>query len=176
MKRINGELGPLALAALGAVVLATMSGCVTASPPGGPSSLALEVHLTPLQGQPEAQVQQDDRDCYAWTRATKGKDEPLPAAELRYAACAIARGYRAEIGYSDVSSPTTRPLEAVIADLRACDVKRLANAGSGFLWGGVVGAIAEGVQTNRAVDCLTQRGYAVQDTQPDPRAESIRKK
>ena len=63
-------------------------------------------------------VRLDDGECERWTRATKGKDEPLPSADLRYAACAVARGY------------------------------------------------ADGYKRDRALECLTTRGYTVVDIPP----------
>ena len=78
------------------LLLFPLAGCATGTR-DGLSSLSYEVQALPLRGQTPEQIKQDDIACEAWTRATKGKDEPLPSAELRYAACAIARGYQADV-------------------------------------------------------------------------------
>src|SRR5712692_8219872 len=101
------------------LLLFLLAGCAT-SGSTGLSSLSREVDLTPMRGQPEAQQLQDDRECVAWTRATKGKDEPLPNAELRYAVCAISRGYRADMDYLPIASPSERALDVVVAEMREC--------------------------------------------------------
>jgi hypothetical protein len=47
------------------------------------SSLGREVDVTPLRGQSAEQLRRDDAECTAWTRATKGANEPFDYAELR---------------------------------------------------------------------------------------------
>jgi hypothetical protein len=106
-----------------------MAGCASGST-GSPgiSSLGREVRLLVIQGQDPAQTQRDDQECVAWTRATKGPTEPMPSAELRYAMCAISRGYQVDVlilytprdGRSHVSSPAARTLEIVLADWQTC--------------------------------------------------------
>jgi hypothetical protein len=72
---------------LGALLVLLMAGCATGtSGRSGLSWLGREVTVTPMNGQSIEQLRQDDRECEAWTRQTKGPQEPVPAAELRYAA------------------------------------------------------------------------------------------
>jgi hypothetical protein len=139
-----------------------LTGCAAGSV-SGLSSLGREVNVTPLRGQAPEQIKQDDRECEAWTRATKGKDEPLPSAELRYAACAISRGYQADVphpsdltqiakGYH-VSSPTERTLETVLSDWRACrmdktNINPMTRA-----------PFVDTARARAALTCLQERGY-----------------
>jgi len=100
------------------VAFLTLAGCTSSSSPRL-SSLGREVDVTPRRGQSAEQLHRDDAECAAWTRATKGPNEPFEYAELRYASCASARGYRTTIGGVPLSSPPERPLETVVADWRA---------------------------------------------------------
>jgi hypothetical protein len=156
--------------------LLLLTGCATGMGTG-PSSLARETNLTPMRQQTEAQQRIDDRECEVWTRATKGPNEPLPAAELRYGACVIARGYRAELIGSPTSTPVERPLNTVLEDMRACHIGR-DDAWANYWWGGFLGvAITKAYRTEKAVSCLVDRGYIVEvawnatrsDARPTPR-------
>lgn len=110
------------------VAFLTLAGCASSSSPRL-SSLGREVDVTPRRGQSAEQLHRDDAECAAWTRATKGPNEPFEYAELRYASCASARGYRTTIGGVPLSSPPERPLETVVADWRACRVDKLIPGG-----------------------------------------------
>jgi hypothetical protein len=55
----------------------------------------------------------------------EGSGEPFEYAELRYASCAAARGYRATINGLPLSSPPERSHETVVADWRACRADKL---------------------------------------------------
>jgi hypothetical protein len=140
-----------------------LSGCATSTNEKGLSSLGQEVDVTPLRGQSPEQIKQDDRECEAWTRATKGKDEPLPNAELRYAVCAVSRGYRADVTHpSDivqiargwhVSLSDERTLETVLTDWQACkmentDINPMPRA-----------PFVDAADARAAVACLQGRGY-----------------
>lgn len=149
-----------------------LSGCATYSISGraidrsGPvSSLAQAVGLTPRLGQSVEQITQDDRECEVWTRATKGPNEPLPNAELRYAACVIARGYQADVAHpSDLSqiargwhvSATERPLVTLLAEWQACrmdkaDIPAFARA-----------PFVDTANARAALACLARAGYKVE--------------
>ena len=147
--------------ALIGVSLLVLTGCATGAGTGT-SSLARETHPTPIRQQTEAQQRIDDRECEAWTRATKGPKEPLPNAELRYGACVIARGYRADLTGSQVSSPVERPLNTTLDDMRAC---RIGRYDTWVDWtGGFLGvAITKSILDHKAVSCLAERGYIVRD-------------
>jgi len=146
------------------LLLLTMSGCATGGV-AGLSSLGREVNLTPARGQRVEQIRQDDAECVAWTRATKGTNEPLPDATLRYAACALARGYTVQPwgstvllvpGHEPVTAPETRTLEAVLADMRGCGAAQTIGYEITDTWGS---------PAERRVACLTcleQRGYHVE--------------
>lgn len=156
----------LSIVSIGLVL--ALTGCATGSA-SGLSAHSREVNLTPMRGQGPEQLQQDDLGCEAWTRATKGKDEPLPSAELRYAACAISRGYQADViaqggglfgGTTGgtryhVSSPTERTLENVLADWRACRMDKT----SLNPWTAV--PYSDAARGRNALTCLAGRGYAV---------------
>jgi hypothetical protein len=141
--------------------LLLLTGCATGAGTGT-SSLARETHFTPMRRQSEAQQRIDDRECEAWTRATKGPKEPLPTAELRYGACMIARGYQADLTGSPVSSQVERPLNTTLDDMRACRVGRY---DAWVDWtGGFLGvAITKAYLNHQAVSCLAERGYVVKD-------------
>lgn len=140
-----------------------VSGCATSTDEKGLSSLGREVSVTPLSGQSPEQTKQDDRECEAWTRATKGKNEPLPNAELRYAACVIARGYQADVAHpSDVvqsargwhiSLSDERTLKTVLTDWQTCkmentDINPMTRA-----------PFVDAADARTAVACLQRRGY-----------------
>jgi hypothetical protein len=108
------------------------------------------VDVTPLRGQSVEQMHRDDAECTAWTRATKGPSEPFEYAELRYASCAAARGYRATIGGLPLSSPHDRSHETVVADWRACRADKLILE-VGFDKG----------RREAAMNCLKGRGYVM---------------
>jgi hypothetical protein len=129
------------------VAVLIAAGCASSSSPRL-SSLGREVDLTPLRGQGDDQVHRDDAECVAWTRATKGLDEPFEYAELRYASCATARGYRATIGGVSLGSPQDRPHETVVADWRTCRADKLIQE-VGFDMG----------RREAALNCLKGRGY-----------------
>lgn len=133
---------------------------------GQVSTLGQAVSLMPLRGQPVEQLRQDDRACEQWTRSTKGPNEPLPNAELRYAACVISRGYRADVAHpSDlaqiargwhVSLSTERTLETALADWHACrmdkaDIPAFNRA-----------PFVDTTRARAALECLSGRGYRVE--------------
>jgi hypothetical protein len=158
-------------------LLALMAGCA-ASTSNGLSSLSREVKAVPLRGQSPEQIRQDDAECVTWTRATKGKDEPMPSAELRYAVCAVARGYQADViaqgggafgGTTGgtpyhVSSTVTRTLETVLADWRACRMGKTA------LNPWTAAPYSDAARGRNALACLAGRGYAVT---PNPDADPL---
>jgi hypothetical protein len=161
------------IALLLALVLA---GCAT-STSSGLSSLGREVDVQPLRGQSVELLKQDDAACESWTRSTKGPNEPLPAAELRYSACAMSRGYSVKPWDHRISPPgdPAPDLASVVASLQAFGIKRgLYDTAGLVLLGGIEAGMTES-RREEAWTCLKQRGYAV-DFQPDARAESIRKK
>jgi hypothetical protein len=141
---MNPRLMTLALAL---IVLTIAEGCTTGSS-ARLSSLGREVDVTPLRGQSTEQLQKDDAECTAWTRATKGPNEAFEYAELRYAACAAARGYGSTIVGVRLSSPQERTLETVIADWRGCRADKLVPE-VGFDKG----------RREQAMACLRGRGY-----------------
>jgi len=158
------------------LVMAALAGC-TASPAVPLSSLGHEVDVHPLRGQSIELLKQDDAACESWTRSTKGPNEPLPAAELRYSACALSRGYSVKPWDHRISPPASPApdLAAVVADLQACGLKRGLYYPAGVV---LLGAVEAGMTEARPAEawaCLKQRGYAV-NYRPDARAESIRKK
>ncbi|HJV57698.1 MAG TPA: hypothetical protein VJ971_17080 [Methylomirabilota bacterium] len=144
------------LARIAFVVLLT--GC--ASGPGL-SSLGREAKVTPLRGQPVEQIRQDDAECERWTRATKGQDEPLPSADLRYAACAVARGYRVTTAYVTISSPTDRTLDTVLTEWRECRADKMELSADSYLV--PFKGYADAYKGQKAVECLSGRGYVVVD-------------
>ena len=93
--------------AMSLTLTAMLAGCTTGSTPDL-ASLRREVNVTPTRGLLEEQVSTDDRECAAWARATKGQNEPLPTAELRYSACMIPKGYRVELSMVRISGPAER--------------------------------------------------------------------
>jgi hypothetical protein len=140
-------------AVIGLVGLVLATGCST-NTGLKLSSLARDAKLTPIRQQSEAQQQLDDRACEQWTRATKGKDEPLPSSDLRYAACMIARGYQASVEYSDLSSPSERSLDTVLREWRECRADKIEL--------GVMAAPGySDASRDRAVTCLQKLGYTV---------------
>jgi hypothetical protein len=158
------------------LAIAAPAGCATSSP-AQLSSLGREVDVQPLRGQGAEQLQRDDTECTTWTRSTKGPSEPLPAAELRYSACAMSRGYSVKPWDHRISAPgdPAPDLASVVADLQVCRLKAgLYDASSLVLLGGIEAGITESRRAS-AMTCLKDRGYAV-DFQPNARAESIRKK
>lgn len=158
------------------LAIAAQAGCAT-SPSRGLSSLGDEVDVQPLHGQSVEQLKQDDAACESWTRSTKGANEPLPAAELRYSACALSRGYSVKPWDHRISPPgnPAPDLAGVVADLQGCGLKRGLYDPAGLV---LLGAVEAGMTEARRAAvwaCLKQRGYGA-DFQPDARAESIRKK
>jgi hypothetical protein len=158
------------------LTIAALAGCA-ASPTVPLSSLGHEVDVHPLRGQSVELLKQDDAACESWTRSTKGPNEPLPAAELRYSACALSRGYSVKPWDHRISPPAspTPDLAGVVADLQACGLKRGLYDPGGLVLLGMVEAGMTEARRAEAWGCLEQRGYAV-SYQPDARAESIRKK
>jgi hypothetical protein len=158
-----------------ALLVVVMTGCATGGVPGL-SSLGNEVNVTPARGQTAEQLRLDDQACEQWTRSTKGPSEPLPAAELRYSACALSRGYSVRPWSHRIAAADPAPdLAGVVADWQACGMKRgLYDAGSLVLLGGIEAGMTES-RREQAIACLKQRGYAV-DAEPDARVESIREK
>jgi hypothetical protein len=140
-------MNPRSITLLALVVLATVAGCTSGSSPRL-TSLGREVDVTPLRGQSAEQLQRDDAECAAWTRSTKGPNEPFEYADLRYASCVAARGYQATIGGVRLASPPGRTLEAVIADWRGCRADKLIQE-VGFDKG----------RREQAMACLKGRGY-----------------
>lgn len=145
-----------ALTRIALVVLLT--GCAS-----GPSlsSLGREAKVTPLRGQLLEQLRQDDAECERWTRATKGQHEPLPSADLRYAACAVARGYQVTAAYVTISSPTARTLDTVVAEWRECRADKMELSADSYLV--PFKGYADAYKGQKAVECLTGRGYVVVD-------------
>ncbi len=146
-----------ALTRIAFVVLLT--GC--ASGTAGLSSLGREANVTPLRGQPVEQIRQDDAECERWTRATKGQDEPLPSADLRYAACAVARGYQVTAAYVTISSPAERTLDTVIAEWRECRAEKMELSADSYLV--PFKGYADAYKGQKAQECLSGRGYVVVD-------------
>jgi hypothetical protein len=149
-----------ALTRIALVVLLT--GCASGTP--SLSSLGREANVTPLRGQPVEQLRQDDGECERWTRATKGKDEPLPSADLRYAACAVARGYRVTTAYVSISSPTARTLDTVLTEWRECRADKMEMSAESYLV--PLKGYADAYKGQKAVECLSGRGYVVVDIPP----------
>lgn len=136
-----------------------LAGC--ASGVSGLSSLGREVKVTPLRGQPVEQLRQDDGECERWTRATKGKDEPLPSADLRYAACAVARGYRVTTANVTISSPTARTLDTVLTEWRECRADKMELSVDSYLV--PFKGYADAYKGQKAQECLTGQGYTIVD-------------
>ena len=135
------------------LTLTTMlAGCTTGSTPDL-ASLRREVNVTPTRGLLEEQVSTDDRECAAWARATKGQNEPLPTAELRYSACMIPKGYRVELSMVRISGPAERTQANVVGDMQRCELRKLVEAPT---------ALDPGVR-KRTLDCFTALGYTVSD-------------
>ena len=152
-----------------------LTGCATNAIPGL-SSLGREVQVMPARGQTAEQLRLDDQACEQWTRSTKGSGEPLPAAELRYSACALSRGYSVRPWDDRIAAPASAPdLASVVADWQACRVKRGLYDPAGMVLLGMIEAGMTESRRDQALECLKQRGYAV-DAEPDARAESIRRK
>ena len=141
------------------VLVVLLAGC--ASGASGVSSLGREIQVAPLRGQTVEQLGRDDAECERWTRATKGKDEPLPSADLRYGACAVARGYQVTVGYATISSPTERTLDTVLAEWRECRADKIEMSAESYLV--AFKGLADGYRRDRALECLTGRGYVVVD-------------
>ena len=150
----------MTLTRIALVVLLT--GCASGTP--GLSSLGREASVTPLQGQPVEQLRQDAGECERWTRATKGKDEPLPSADLRYAACVVARSYQVTVAYATISSPTARTLHTVLTEWRECRVDKMEMSAETYLV--PFKAYADGYKAQKAKECLSGRGYVVVDVPP----------
>jgi hypothetical protein len=113
------------------VFVVLLAGCASGTP--GLSSLGREAHVTPLREQDVTRVRLDDGECERWTRATKGKNEPLPSADLRYAACAVARGYQVTMGYATISSQTARMLDTVLTEWRECRADKVEMSAESYL-------------------------------------------
>jgi hypothetical protein len=137
-------------------------GCASGDP--GLSSLGRDVHVTALQGQSVEQIRQDDVECERWTRATKGKDEPLPSADLRYAACVVARGYRATAGNATISSISLRTLDTVVTEWRECRADKIEMSAESYLV--PFKGYSDAYRGQKALECLTARGYTVADIPP----------
>jgi hypothetical protein len=150
-----------------------LAGCATSTSMSGLSSLGRETHVTPMRGQDAERLRLDDAECVTWTRATKGEAEPFSGAEVRYAACVVARGYQAELcclpQSHRLSSPIERPLATVVADWQRCRADKLSNDPMS------PATISAVEKASRARECLAQYGYVV-DAQPDAIGDSIRKK
>jgi hypothetical protein len=116
-------------------------------------SLGREVNVTPTRGQVEDQVSSDDRECAAWARATKGQNEPLPTAELRYSACMIPKGYRVELSMARISAPADRTQARVVGDMQRCELRRLVDVATSL----------DPAVRKKALDCFTASGYTVAD-------------
>jgi hypothetical protein len=136
-----------------------LAGCATGGP--GLSSLGREANVTPLRGQSVEQLRQDDGECERWTRATKGTDEPLPSPDLRYAACAVSRGYRVTAGYATIASPTDRTLDTVLAEWRECRADKIEMSAESYLV--PFKGYADAYKGQKALECLSGRGYVVVD-------------
>jgi len=95
-----------------------------------------------------------------------GPDDPLPSADLRYSACAVARGYKVTVAYVTTSSPTDRTLDVVLAEWREWRADKIELSPESYLL--LAKGLADGYVRDRAMECLTARGYIVVDT-PRPR-------
>jgi hypothetical protein len=92
---------------------------------------------------------------------TKGKDEPLPSADLRYGACAVARGYQVTLGYVTIGSPTARTLDTVLTERRECRADKMEMSAESYLV--PFKGYADAYKGQRALECLSGRGYVVVD-------------
>lgn len=162
VKRALHHRGTLAM--VFAMAGCLLAGCAPVTGIGGQriSSLGRGVKITSERGQDPTQLRVDDRECATWTRATKGQDEPLPAAELRYAACVIARGYQAQIAYARFASSDVRTLEAVVLDMQQCRMNHAIGEPKNFLDRMV--PFRESLLAERAVRCFSERGYTMSET------------
>lgn len=143
-----------------ALVAFLLAGCASGTPKM--SSLNQELQVTPLRQQDESRARLDDAECERWTRATKGKDEPLPSADLRYAACAVARGYQVAIGFATISSGTDRTLDTVLTEWRECRADKVELSAESYLvpFKGYI----DSYKRSQALECLTSRGYTVAES------------
>jgi hypothetical protein len=141
------------------LLILVVGGCTSGTP--GLSSLGREMQLASTRGQSVEQLREDDGECERWTRATKGPAEPLPSADLRYAACAVARGYQVSTGRVTISSPSARPLDTVLAEWRECRADKMEMSPESYLvpFKGYVDAY----KGQKALECLSARGYSVVD-------------
>jgi hypothetical protein len=131
---------------------AMLAGCAAGSTPDLPS-LRREVNVTPTRGVLEEQLTMDDRECAAWARATKGRNEPLPTAELRYSACMIPKGYRVDLSMMRISGPAERTQANVVGDMQRCELRKLVEAPTSL----------DPAVRKKALDCFTALGYTVID-------------
>ena len=138
--------------AMSLTLTAMLAGCTTGSTPDL-ASLRREVNVTPTRGLLEEQVSTDDRECAAWARATKGQNEPLPTAELRYSACMIPKGYRVELSMARISAPADRTQARVVGDMQRCELRRLVDVATSL----------DPTVRKKALDCFTASGYTVAD-------------
>jgi hypothetical protein len=166
---MNTRMNTRALAL--SLLLLPLTGCATGGI-AGISSLGREVNLTPARGQRVERIRQDDAECVTWTRSTKGKNEPLPDATLRYSACALARGYTVQpwgstvllvAGHEPVTAPEARTLEAVLVDMRGCGAAQTIGYELTDTWG------SPAERRAACLTCLEQRGYSVERGRGDSR-------
>jgi hypothetical protein len=143
------------------IVTLALTGC--ASGGNGPrlSSLGREAALTPLRGQAEAQMVTDDQECERWTRATKGKDEPMPSADLRYILCATSKGYAGTLnsvmlGDVTIGHVQARPLAVVLGEWRQCRADKIE------LDPMTAAPVVDVLARRKALTCLEGLGYTVQ--------------
>jgi hypothetical protein len=149
------------------------------------------IPVEPLTPRPAEVVERDQRECErAVTGAVKGAWLP---GELEFAACMIARNYRAFVQVLDAAtevrkaSTRTRVSQAhVLSDLLACEQVVEANitllekigrptmvvAGL-FFWPVAVGSATATTtlplqRLRQYADCMTPRGYLVSAWQPQP--------
>ena len=137
--------------AMSLILIAMLAGCATGS--ADLPSLRREVNVTPTRGVLEQQVTTDDRECAAWARATKGRNEPLPTAKLRYSACMVPKGYRVELSMMRISGPAERTQANVVSDMQRCELRKLVETPT---------SLDAGVR-KKALDCFTALGYTVSD-------------
>ena len=138
--------------AVSLTLTAMLAGCTSGSTLDL-ASLRREVNVTPTRGLLEEQVSTDDRECAAWARATKGQNEPLPTAELRYSACMIPKGYRVELSMARISAPADRTQARVVGDMQRCELRRLVDVATSL----------DPAVRKKALDCFTALGYTVSD-------------
>ena len=80
------------------------------------------------------------------------------------AACAVARGYRVTTSYVTISSPTARTLDTVLTEWRECRADKMEMSAESYLV--PFKGYADAYKGQKAVECLSGRGYVVVDIPP----------